>query len=52
MRGAANSRGGEFFRQRPWTRAILVRFVISSVDGDKTWELNWIAVDTRVKPGT
>lgn len=43
-------------------RAILVRFVISNVtpdswryeqsfsdDGGKTWEVNWIAVDTRVK---
>ena len=44
-------------------RAILVRFVISDVtpdacrfeqafsdDGGKTWEVNWIAVDTRVGP--
>jgi methionine-R-sulfoxide reductase len=43
-------------------RAILVRFVISSItpdscrfeqafsdDGGKTWEVNWIAIDTRVK---
>jgi hypothetical protein len=43
-------------------RAILVRFVISvitpdschfeqsfSADGGKTWEVNWIATDTRVK---
>ena len=43
-------------------RKILVRFVISdfshesahfeqsfSDDGGKTWETNWIAVDTRVK---
>ena len=43
-------------------RAILVRFVISdfsresarfeqsfSGDGGKTWETNWIAVDTRLK---
>ena len=43
-------------------RAILVRFVISDVtpdscrfeqafsdDGGKTWEVNWIATDTRVK---
>lgn len=44
-------------------RAILVRFVISDVtagsarfeqafseDGGRTWETNWIAVDTRVRP--
>lgn len=43
-------------------RSILVRFVISDVtkdsakfeqafsdDGGKTWEVNWIAIDTRVK---
>ena len=43
-------------------RAILVRFIISDItqdschfeqafsdDGGKTWELNWIATDTRVK---
>jgi hypothetical protein len=42
-------------------RAILVRFVISDItkdschfeqafsdDGGKTWEVNWIATDTRV----
>jgi len=57
---------GEFYASETLNeRAILVRFVISSVkddtirfeqsfsdDGGKTWELNWIAVDTRVKPGT
>jgi hypothetical protein len=45
-------------------RAILVRFVISvitpdschfeqsfSADGGKTWEVNWIATDTRLKGG-
>jgi hypothetical protein len=45
-------------------RAILVRFVISDItptschfeqsfseDGGKTWEVNWIAVDTRVEQG-
>ena len=44
------------------THLIFVRFVISDItpnscrfeqsfsdDGGKTWELNWIAVDTRVK---
>jgi len=54
---------GEFFDQEPLNgRAILVRFVISDItpdschfeqafsdDGGKTWEVNWIATDTRVK---
>ncbi len=54
---------GEFFAQESLDgRAILVRFVISvitsdscrfeqsfSADGGRTWELNWIATDTRVK---
>ncbi len=54
---------GEFFSQEDLDgRAILVRFVISditpnscrfeqafSADGGKTWEVNWIATDTRVK---
>jgi len=54
---------GEFFGQDSLgSRAILVRFVISpltpdsirfeqafSDDGGKTWEVNWIATDTRVK---
>jgi hypothetical protein len=54
---------GEFFDQEPLNgRAILVRFVISDItpnscrfeqsfsdDGGKTWEVNWIAIDTRVK---
>jgi hypothetical protein len=53
---------GEFFDQETLNdRAILVRFVISditpnschfeqafSIDGGKTWEVNWIATDTRV----
>ncbi|WP_332638965.1 hypothetical protein [Brevundimonas sp.] len=52
---------GVFFGQDTWAgRAILVRFVISDVtadsarfeqafsaDGGATWEVNWIAVDTR-----
>ena len=52
---------GEFFNQDTYNgRAILVRFVIIKVTDDqyrfeqsfsddfgKTWELNWIAVDTR-----
>ena len=53
---------GEFYNQDTLNgRSILVRFVISditanscrfeqsfSADGGKTWEVNWIAVDTRV----
>ncbi|HEX6729241.1 MAG TPA: hypothetical protein VF074_04480 [Pyrinomonadaceae bacterium] len=54
---------GEFYNQDTFNgRSILVRFVISNVskeawrfeqafsdDGGKTWEVNWIATDTRVK---
>jgi hypothetical protein len=54
---------GEFYDQEMLNgRAILVRFVISDItanscrfeqafsdDGGKTWEVNWIATDTRVK---
>jgi len=54
---------GEFYNQETYNgRAILVRFVITKVtqdsyrfeqafsdDGGKTWEVNWIATDTRVK---
>ena len=53
---------GEFYDQETLNgRAILVRFVISDItpnschfeqafsdDGGKTWEVNWIATDTRV----
>jgi len=53
---------GEFYNQDLYNnRAILVRFVITKItddsyrfeqsfsdDGGKTWEVNWIAVDTRV----
>jgi hypothetical protein len=53
---------GEFYNQETYNgRAIFVRFVISDItpnscrfeqsfseDGGKTWEVNWIAVDTRV----
>lgn len=54
---------GEFYDQELLNgRAILVRFVISDItansahfeqsfsnDGGRTWEVNWIATDTRVK---
>jgi len=60
--GFKNGRG-EFFSQETFNgRAIFVRFVISDItpnscrfeqafsdDGGKTWEVNWIATDTRVK---
>lgn len=55
---------GEFYNQEEFDgRTILVRFVISDItqtsvrfeqafsdDGGKTWEVNWIATDTRVAP--
>jgi hypothetical protein len=54
---------GEFYDQESFNdRAILVRNVFSDItpnsyrfeqafsdDGGKTWEVNWIAIDTRVK---
>jgi len=57
---------GEFYNQETFNgRSIFVRFVISSItpnscrfeqafsdDGGKTWEVNWVATDTRVKDGT
>lgn len=56
---------GEFFDQEMLNgRAIFVRFVISeitadschfeqafSTDGGRTWEVNWVASDTRIKDG-
>ena len=56
---------GEFFSQETLNgRAIQVRFVISNTtptschfeqafsgDGGKTWDVNWIATDTRVEDG-
>lgn len=57
---------GEFYDQETFNgRAILVRFVITQLsagschfeqafsdDGGKTWEINWIADDTRVASAT
>ncbi len=54
---------GEFYNQETLNgRAILVRFVIADItptsvrfeqafsdDGGRTWEVNWIATDTRVR---
>ena len=54
---------GEFYNQDTFDgRAILVRFIISDITKDsvryeqsfsddwgKTWEVNWIAIDTRMK---
>ena len=61
--GSFKNGRGEFFDQETFNgRAIFVRFVISDItpnscrfeqafsdDGGKTWEVNWIATDTRVK---
>jgi hypothetical protein len=54
---------GEFYGQESFNgRAIFVRFIISDItpnscrfeqafsdDGGKTWEVNWVAIDTRVR---
>jgi hypothetical protein len=60
--GFSNGRGEFYSTDTLDGRDILVRFVISDVtpdsvrfeqafsaDGGKTWEVNWIAVDTRVR---
>jgi len=63
MIGEFRNGRGEFFSQETLNgRAIYVRFVISGItanscrfeqsfsgDGGKTWEVNWIAIDTRGK---
>lgn len=63
MIGEFKNGRGEFFDQETFNgRAIYVRFVISNItpkswrfeqsfsdDGGKAWEVNWIAIDTRVK---
>jgi hypothetical protein len=57
---------GEFYDQETLNnRAILVRFIISDItqnschfeqafseDGGKTWEMNWVATDTRIVDST
>ena len=57
---------GEFYGEEDLDgKAILVRFVISEIsadsarfeqayseDGGRSWETNWIAVDTRIAPAT
>lgn len=66
MIGEFKNGRGEFYDQETLKgRAIYVRFVISDItpnsarfeqafsnDGGKTWEVNWIAVDTRVSDGS
>lgn len=60
--GFRNGRGEFYSQETLGGRAILVRFVISDItrdsvrfeqafsgDGGKTWEVNWIATDTRVE---
>jgi hypothetical protein len=61
--GAFKNGRGEFYDQETLDgRAIYVRFVISDItadscrfeqaysdDGGRTWEVNWIATDTRVR---
>lgn len=60
-----NGRGVFFGQDTLSGRAILVKFIISNLtpdswrfeqsfsdDGGSTWEVNWIAIDTRVKGGS
>lgn len=61
--GECKNGRGEFYNEDTYSgRAIFVRFVIIKVtddqyrfeqsfstDGGQTWELNWIAIDTRMK---
>jgi hypothetical protein len=65
MIGEFRNGRGEFYDQETLDgRAIFARFVILpitpdsirfeqsfSADGGKTWELNWVAIDTRMKAG-
>jgi hypothetical protein len=60
----AEGRGEFYGQERIGGRTVLVRFVISgitptsarfeqafSVDGGQTWEVNWIAIDTKIEEG-
>jgi hypothetical protein len=61
--GAFKNGRGEFYSHETYNgRTIFVRFVISDItpnscrfeqafsdDGGKSWEVNWVAIDTRVK---
>jgi hypothetical protein len=61
--GEFRSGRGEFLSQEEFNgRVVLIRFIISPItpdscrfeqsfsdDGGKTWEVNWVATDTRVK---
>lgn len=60
--GFKNGRGEFYNEETLGSKAIFVRFIISDItadscrfeqsfseDGGKTWEVNWIAVDTRIK---
>lgn len=63
MIGELKNGRGEFFSQETLNgRAVFARFIISKItpdscrfeqsfsdDGGKTWEVNWIAIDTRVQ---
>jgi hypothetical protein len=63
LRGEFHNGRGEFYDQETYNgKAIFVRFIITvlspnachfeqafSTDGGKTWEVNWIADDTRIK---
>lgn len=64
--GAFRDGVGEFYGQeRIGGRTVLVRFVISDItptsarfeqafsdDGGRSWEVNWIAVDTKIEDGS
>jgi hypothetical protein len=64
--GEFKNNRGEFYDQEDFGgRSIFVRFVISDItpssahfeqsysrDGGKSWEVNWVATDTRVADGT
>lgn len=60
-----NGRGEFYGQERIDGRTVLVRFVISDItpttarfeqafsdDGGRSWEVNWIAVDTKIRDGS